>query len=165
MECRQKNLKKLISLRMAFGDKGPAQGREEFSSVSTSHAYSSRIVNCRDKGTVSQYGAPSHIWKQGLSMSNMFRPVELRRSFAEVLKACPSKYENTSSLLPSNCKSNVSTSPKRHIQQAVDKLTSFKQGKFPCVHIGEYKGQTVDLFPCFNRFDPRKQFDTQLLVD
>ena len=59
----------------------------------------------------------------------------------------------------------VSTSPKRHIQQAVDKLTSFKKGKSPCVHKGVYKGQTVDPVPCFNRFDPLKQFDTQEVVD
>ena len=95
---------------MAFGDKGPAQAREEFSTASASHAYSARIVNFRDKVTVSQYGAPFHVWKQWLSMSNMCRPVDPRRFLAEVLKTCPSKYENTSSLLPSTCKSKVSTS-------------------------------------------------------
>ena len=114
---------------------------------------------------MSQYGAPFHVWKQWLSMSNMCRPVDPRRSFAEVFKTCSSKYENTSSLLPSTCKSKVSTSPKRHIHQAVDKLTSFRQGKCPCVHKSVYKGQIVDPVPCFNRFDPLKQFDTQELVD
>ena len=154
-----------MQIHKSFGDKGPAQGREEFSTASTSHAYSSRIVNCRDKGTLFQYDAPSHVWKQQLSMSNMCRPLNPRRSFAEVLKTCSSKYENTSSLLPSTCKSKISISLKRYIQQAVDKLTSFEQGKSPCVHKGVYKGQTVDPVPCFNRFDPLKQFDTQELVD
>ena len=68
-------------------------------------------------------------------------------------------------LLPSTCKRKVSTSPKHHIQQAVDKLSSFKQGKSPCVHKGVYKGQAVDPVPCFNRFDLLKPFDTQELVD
>ena len=45
VECIQKNSKKRISLDMAFADKGPTQGKEEFSTVSGSHAYSSRIVN------------------------------------------------------------------------------------------------------------------------
>ena len=98
-------------------------------------------------------------------MSNICRPVDPMHCFAEVLKTCPSKYENTSSLLPSTSKSKVSTSPKCHIHQAVDKLTSFKQGKSPCVHKSVYKDKTVDPVPCFNRFVPLKQFDTQELVD
>ena len=67
---------------MAFGDKGPSQGKEEFSTASSSHAYSSRIVNCRDKGTLSQYDASSHVWKHWLTMSNMCRPVDSRHSFS-----------------------------------------------------------------------------------
>ena len=102
---------------MAIGNKGPVQ--DKFVTSSSSYTYFSRIINCRNKGTVSQYGAPSHVWKQWLSTSNMCRPVDPRRSFAEILETC-SKYEETSSLLPKTCKSKVSISPKRHIQQTVD---------------------------------------------
>ena len=60
--------KKLINLDMAIADKGPTQGKEEFSTVSDSHVYSYRIVNCRDRGTMSQYGTPSHVWKHLLGL-------------------------------------------------------------------------------------------------
>ena len=114
---------------------------------------------------MSQYGAPSHVWKQWLTMSNMCRPVHPRRSFAELLKNCSSIYENTSSLLPTICKSKVSTLSKAQVRQAVKKFTPSEQGKSPCVHKSVYRGQTVDPVPCHNRFDPLKQFDTQELVD
>ena len=147
---------------MAFGDKCPAQGKEEFFTASSSHAYSSRIVNCRDKGTVSQYGAPSHVWKHWWTMSNMCRPVDPRRSFVEVLKTCPSKYENTSSLMTTTCKSKVSTLSKvQLVQQVLKKAAPSEQGKSPCVHKSVYRGHTVDPVPCYNRFDPLKHFDTQ----
>ena len=108
---------------MAFGDKGPTQGKEEFSTVSGSHPYSSRIVNCRDRGTVSQNGAPSHIWKHWLAMSNMSRPVDPRRSFDDLLKTCTCKYENTFSLLPATGKSKVITMSKAPVQQVVKKTS------------------------------------------
>ena len=130
---------------MAFADKGPTQGKEEFSTVLGSHAYSSRIVNCRDRGTVSHYGAPSHIWKHRLAMSNMCRPVDPRRSFAEVLKTCPSNYKNTSSHLPATGKSKVKTLSKAQVQQVSKKATPSEQGKSPCVHKSVYRGHTVEL--------------------
>ena len=163
VECRQKNLKKRISLGMAFGNKGPAQ--DKLTTSSSSYAYSSRIINCRNKGTVSQYGAPSRVWKQWLSMSNMCKPVDPRRSFAEVLKTCPSKHENTSSLMPRTCKSKVTTLSKAQVHQVPNKVTSPGQGKSPCVHKSVYRGHTVDPVSCYNRFDPLKQFDTQELDD
>ena len=153
VECRHKNSKR-IGLGMAFGNKGPAQ--DKLATSSSSYAYGSRIINCRNKGTVSQYGAPSHVWKQWLSMSNMCKPVDPRRSFAEILKTCPSKYGNTS-------KSKVTTLSKVQVHQVPNKATPSGQGKSPCVHKTVYKGHTVNPVPCYNRFDPMKQFDTQEL--
>ena len=114
---------------------------------------------------MSQYGALSHVWKQWLSMSNMCRPVDPRRSFAEVLKTRPSKYENTSSLMTTTCKSMVSILSKVQVQQVLKKATPSGQGKSPCIHKGVYRGHIVAPVPCYNRFDPLKHLHTQELND
>ena len=82
-------LKKRISLGTAFINKGSTQ--DDLATSSSSQAYGARIINGRNKNTVSQYGVPSHVWKQWLSMSNMCRPVDPRWSFAEVLQLLPVK--------------------------------------------------------------------------
>ena len=56
-------------------------------------------------------------------MSNMCKPVDPRRSFAEVLKTCPSKYEDTSSLTATTCKSKVTTLSKARGQQVLNRAT------------------------------------------
>ena len=139
---------------MAFGNK--------LATCSSSYAYGSRIINCRNKGTVFQYSAPSHVWKQWLSMR---KPVDPRHSFAKVLKTCPSKYGNTSPFMTTTGKSKVTTLSKVQVQQVPNKATASGQGKGPCVHKSVYRGHTVDPVLCYNRFDPLKQFDTQELDD
>ena len=72
VECRQKNIKKTNK---------PGHGlwlHGLLLTASSSHAYTSRIVNCRDKDIMSQYDTPSHVWKHWLTMSNMCRPVDSR---------------------------------------------------------------------------------------
>ena len=147
-----RRIQKRINLGISFGNKGPAQ--DKFATSPSSYAYGSRIINCKNKGTVSQYGASFHVWKQWLSMSNMCRPVDPRHSFAEVLKTRPSKYENTSSLMTTTCKSKVSTLSKAQVQQVLNKATLSEKVKSPCVHKSVYRAHTVDPVPCYNRFDP-----------
>ena len=54
---------------------------------------------------------------------------------------------------------------KAQVHQVVKKVTPSERGKSPCVHKSVYRGHTVDPVPCYNRFDPLKQFDTQELDD
>ena len=142
---------------MAFGDKCPAQDKLATSSC---YVYDSRIINCRNNNTVSQYGVSPHVWKQWLSMSNMCKPVDPRRSFADVLKTCPSKHKNTSVLMTTG-KSKATILSKPYVHQALNKVTFPGQGKPPSVHKSVYSGHTADPAPCQNRFDPLKHLDTQ----
>ena len=74
VECRQKNARKTNK---------PVYG---FPLLPVLMLNGSRIINCRNKSTVSQYSAPSHVWKQWLTMSNMCRPVGPRRYFVVSLR-------------------------------------------------------------------------------
>ena len=114
---------------------------------------------------MSQYGVPSNVWKQWLSMSNMCRPVDPRRSIAEVLKTSPCKGKNTSSIMTPTYKSKVTTLSEPRVLQVHNKVISSRRGKSLCVHKSVYTGHTVDSVPCYNRFDPLQQIDTQQLDD
>ena len=71
---------------MVSSYRGPAQDMGISSvSHSVSGRYNSRSIHSK-QADVFQYDGPSHVWKKWLMMRNMCKPVDHRRSFADVFK-------------------------------------------------------------------------------
>ena len=140
---------------MVSGLRGPAQDRGVLLSGDSGWC-NSRIVNNKQVD-VSQYDAPPHLWRKWLNMSNMCKPIDPRRSFAEVLKTTSSKYQDNSPSTPITSNTKVKTSSRTQEMASVTKVPYLKQGKTPRVHRTVTRGHVVDPVPCHNRFDSLSQ--------
>ena len=149
---------------MVSGYKGPTQDMG-VSSVCRPGGYNSRIIHSK-QAAVSQYDALPHVWKKWLMMTNMCKPVDPSRSFADVLKEGPSKQQQVCPPLSKNSTSKIQTASKTPIPLKVQVPEVSRQWS-PCeqgksTYVQKLVDPTPYQVPCHNRQSQEPKSSEQL---